>query len=212
MKHNLRRTLAFSEAFVTVEHVTNVEQLPIDRKTAVVNLADAPINIAGTLLNPLSSSVFSSVVISRAARLLLIPMHDGSSPCGPFPHASDIIKKWTHVHEIFHLPHLEGTKLWRSIKEKVDEIEFNLWFAAAGTDCGIHNEHDFRELHTQVFGVGRMQKFHDNDPETIYQEVFMAPGYTHEPFYDQRCLYPWHQYYSDTDCLWLAVELSANQA
>ena len=39
----------------------------------------------------------------------------------------------------------------------------------------------------------------------------MSPGYTHEAF----CLvtgknewtYPWHRYFSDTDAIWLAVEL-----
>ena len=52
-----------------------------------------------------------------------------------------------------------------------------------------------------------MQKFHKNDPASIYQDVFMSPGYTHEPFFDLTSqLYPWHQYYADTDCIWLAAE------
>jgi hypothetical protein len=41
---------------------------------------------------------------------------------------------------------------------------------------------------------------------SIYQEVFMSPGYTHEPFYNDKGKYPWHAYYADTDCIWLAIE------
>ena len=209
MTQSMRRTLGFSEAFVKVEYVANVEHLLIDDKTVVLNLSGAPMTLEGTSLRPLSSSVYSNVSIRGATRLLLIAMHAELAICRLFPHASHIIKKWTHVHNVFQLPHLKDTTLWRSDKERVDEIEFNLWYAAAGTNCGIHNKHEFRELHTQVFGLGRMQKFHENNRESIYQEVFMAPGYTHQPFYDAQCVYPWHQYYSDTDCLWLAVEFPA---
>jgi hypothetical protein len=56
-----------------------------------------------------------------------------------------------------------------------------------------------------------MQKFRENDITTLYQDIVMGPGYTTpDPF---CCVtdgstfhYPWHQYYSDTDCIWLAVE------
>jgi hypothetical protein len=39
----------------------------------------------------------------------------------------------------------------------------------------------------------------------------MSPGYsTPVPFCDVvapgRYVYPWHQYYADTDCIWMAVE------
>lgn len=37
----------------------------------------------------------------------------------------------------------------------------------------------------------------------------MSPGLTHEPFAalkDGRFVYPWHQYYSDNGCIWLANE------
>ena len=207
MAHSIPRTLRFSEAFVKVEYVANAEHLRIDPKTTVLNLGDTDVDIAGTRLRPLTSSIYSRIAIPRATRLLLISVHSESSFCSPFPHASHITAKWTHVHTLIPRADLKDTKLWRSAKDRVDSMEFNLWYAAAATDCGIHNTHDFRELHTQVFGLGRMQKFHEKDRGTMYQQVFMAPGYTHEPFYDKHCVYPWHQYYSDTDCVWLAVEL-----
>lgn len=209
MAQSVRTTLAFSEAFVRVEYAANVKHLGIDAKTTVLNLSDAEMTVGGTSLRPFSSSIYSCVTIPIAARVLLISVQADSSFCTSFPQASHIIANWTHVHTLIQRPSLKGTKLWRSRKDRVDDIEFNLWYAAAETDCGIHNRHTFQELHTQVHGVGRMQKFQQNDPGSIYQEVFMAPGYTHEPFYDTHCVYPWHQYYSDTDCLWLAVEFHA---
>jgi hypothetical protein len=101
----------------------------------------------------------------------------------------------------------KGLDFYRSEKDKINSVEFNLWFAGKNTNCGLHkHEVGFREVHTQVFGIGRMQKFHKNDFSSIYQDVFMSPGYTHEPFYDAAGRYPWHQYRADTDCIWLAAE------
>lgn len=90
------------------------------------------------------------------------------------------------------------------------EVRLNLWFSPAGTACGIHNEHDFIEVHTQVVGSGRMQKFHARSAETMYEELVISVGNTHPPHFcrevDGRFSYPWHQYFADTDCVWLAVE------
>lgn len=92
------------------------------------------------------------------------------------------------------------------------EVRVNLWFAPVGTACGIHNQHDFLEFHTQVWGIGVMQKFHAALAPAPYEEQALAPGATGAaPF----CLsaddwtYPWHQYAAQTDSVWLAVEYHA---
>ena len=52
-----------------------------------------------------------------------------------------------------------------------------------------------------------MQKFRSNDFKSIYEDVHMAPGFTHNPFAGVKDNgYGWHQYYSDTDCIWMAIE------
>ena len=96
---------------------------------------------------------------------------------------------------------------------KAYRVKVNLWFCPARTDCGIHNHHtdpEMLEVHTQVSGTGRMQKFRENDHRGLYEEVMMSPGFTHSPFTglkeDGRFYYGWHQYYSDTECVWMAVE------
>lgn len=67
-----------------------------------------------------------------------------------------------------------------------------------------------QQVHTQIYGTGRMQKFHSKDFKRIYEDVLMAPGFTHDPFAGVKdngdIFYGWHQYYSDTDCIWMAIE------
>ena len=39
----------------------------------------------------------------------------------------------------------------------------------------------------------------------------MLPGYTHDPFFvlsnKGGFSYPWHRYYAETDCIWMAIEM-----
>ncbi|TCO59380.1 hypothetical protein [Actinocrispum wychmicini] len=102
----------------------------------------------------------------------------------------------------------------KSLGQRTFETSVNLWFAPAGTDCAIHNEHDFIEIHSQLHGYGRMQKFKQRDHSTLYEDQLMSPGHTPPvPFCRTRpdggFTYPWHQYRADTDCVWLAVEYHA---
>ena len=90
-------------------------------------------------------------------------------------------------------------------------LKLNLWYTPEETDCGIHTGHQFLEVHTQILGTGHMQKFRENNPDTLYEDVLMPVGFTHDPFFtvadDRAFSYPWHRYYADTDCIWMAVEL-----
>ncbi|MBT2533928.1 hypothetical protein J7E83_17715 [Arthrobacter sp. ISL-48] len=94
--------------------------------------------------------------------------------------------------------------------EKTFSVKANLWFSPAGTDCGIHNRHDFIEVHTQISGLGRMQKFTSQEYASLYEDQQLSPGNTNPvPFCLERegtFIYPWHQYRADTDCVWLALE------
>lgn len=140
--------------------------------------------------------------------------------------------RWQHTAEIFPGFPL-STPLWRSPKDPINtvrldpvafatlgvgkgeernfQVTVNLWYATEHTDCRIHNQHDFLEVHTQVYGVGRMQKFHTSEESTQFEDVILSPGPTHDPFMeiaqDGTFIYPWHRYLSDTDCIWMAIEL-----
>ena len=96
------------------------------------------------------------------------------------------------------------------------EVKLNLWGSPGDTDCFIHNEHQFLDVHTQIHWTGRMQKFRERDEQTLYEDVVMPPGYTHDPFCRVAARgmaeYPFHRYYADSDCVWLAIELHPKNA
>jgi hypothetical protein len=117
-----------------------------------------------------------------------------------------IIKNWEYAHDIFGGDSLARTPLYKSKQEVIDDVGFNFWYCPRSTDCAIHNKHPFREVHTQILGIGKMQVFHDSSYSSLQHEVILAPGTTHDPFYDDQGKYPWHQYQGVTDCIWLAVE------
>ncbi len=131
-------------------------------------------------------------------------------------------------------------------------INTNLWWLPAMSDAAVHHCHyqNFMEVHTQLSGNGRMQKFYDLEPRDLqcsgsevyplgikgpppaagfysvpgthqlerafgqgmYEEYRLLPGDTNVPFAhvddDMNFIYPWHQYYADTDCLWVVWELT----
>lgn len=90
------------------------------------------------------------------------------------------------------------------------KLQANLWFADSGTHCGIHNEHSFIEIHTQILGIGRMQTFQSEDKNSLCEDLIMAPGITTSKAFcyinNYQYIYPYHQYYADTPCVWLALE------
>lgn len=93
------------------------------------------------------------------------------------------------------------------------DVHVNLWFAPAGTLCGVHDRHDFLEFHTQVAGCGEMQKFHARTGARPYERQVLAPGGTGAaPFgrpSQDGWVYPWHQYAAHSASVWLAVEYHA---
>ena len=206
MNKNTKTTLSFSEPHLKAETIKNIKDYRIDKKVVIINSGEKAIIVEGKPLSPWQSAIYQNVIISNADSLICITVNVESLLEGKYPFADEIINSWTHVYDIFSLLHLKETRLWRSNKHKSGPIELNLWYASVGTHCGIHNEHNFKEIHTQIYGIGRMQKFHENSYESLYQDVYMSPGFTHQPFYNEEGLYPWHQYLADTDCIWLAIE------
>jgi hypothetical protein len=192
----------------------------------------------GKVLRPLSSTILQHAVIEKAERLVLLQLTETRN-LGRIVFERGWERYWDILVE--HLGpegaaasgFPRQTPLWSSAQDTLGTVMFdprfvtgqcaqpqdpekfsvkvNLWFAPAGTDCAIHNRHDFIELHTQIHGLGRMQKFHAHDPRTLYEDVLMSPGYTTpEPFCevteDGQLTYPWHQYSSEGDCIWMAIE------
>lgn len=224
---NQQRTLSFSNEWIESTLVSRVRELPIE-DAIVVNLSAAPLTYKSGAdrwtMAPWKSSLVRHCSIERAERVALLHVKQRTN-------LGAVALKWDWYgkrNDQFS----RTTPLYISSQDDIGDVEFdpmavfehqsatlsrryrlklNLWYTPEETDCGIHTGHQFLEVHTQVLGTGHMQKFRDNNAATIYEDVTMSPGFTHDPFFtlrdDRSFSYPWHRYYADTDCVWMAVEL-----
>lgn len=219
-----------------VEHVTDYAiQRPtvvINPHISPVSIDEPP----GNVIPPWSSTILKDTRVKQARALVLLEVKEttnlGNMLLEPGWDLYGNISGNTPP-PAGEVPYPKNTPLWRSPQDTAGLIEFdpstflgqptflkgnipfqikvNLWFAPAHTNCFIHNKHDFIEIHTQVSGQGSMQKFKAQDYATLYEDLRMSPGYTTPvPFCSvqagPRFIYPWHQYYAETDCIWLAIE------
>lgn len=233
-ENNRRRALNFTNNVLYAELIENAVMLPVAGRNLVFNTGEDAAIIEGTprqRLPPMSSTTLIDALIVTAKALIVIRIEDIPSNA-----VTAQALGWPRFFETLSHPSQEtiGLPLYRSPQDQVREVQIsseianavnsileegggftvrvNLWFAPAGTHCLIHNRHPFLETHVQVFGQGRMQKFREQDFRTLFEEIILSPGVT-QPFFNcdndgmEGFKYPWHQYYSDTDCIWMAVEL-----
>ena len=215
---NRRRALSFSNNWIESLLISGVHEIEIE-DAIVVNLSPAPLRYRagedhGTIL-PWKSTALKDCTVESVETAASFQVRQRMNLGG-------IALGWEwYGSRNPQFP--RGTPLYVSPQDDVGDVQLdsalpdryrlklNLWYTPEQTDCGIHRVHDFLEVHTQILGTGYMQKFRENNPETLYENVPMPPGFTHDPFFvigDGRSFtYPWHRYYAETDCIWMAVEL-----
>lgn len=227
---NKVRDLSFADEFIMAKLLENVVDYKID-DAIVVNLSPTPMLTGGGGTTPAivpqwRSTTLRGATVIKADRIAILKMKKVTNLGGC------VFRGWDWLGErIRSFP--RDTPLYISSQDSIGnvktdasfftneksvstdqqdfELKLNLWWAPGETDCFIHNEHPFLEVHTQIHGIGRMQKFWERSEETLYEDVVMAPGYTHDPFCrvvgKNQWEYPWHRYYCNTDSVWLAIEL-----
>ncbi len=231
MTTNQVKVINFSGAYIDAKYVENVENYPIQNRTIAVNPEknDAYLKKANVSIIPaFSSTILKDTTIEKAKSLLLLEVVEtnnignivfepgwdlfGNFPDSDFPKNVQLWKSPQDEAGIIEVdPYFMARQSSAPSHQEKFCVKVNLWYAPSRTDCAIHNQHDFLEIHTQVFGQGRMQKFKVKSFESLYEDLLMTEGYTQiVPFCqvheNQQYTYPWHQYYSDTDCIWMAIE------
>jgi hypothetical protein len=226
---NQRRSLQFSDDFVEAYLVENVRDFVVEEGVAI-NLSEAPMIVGGHVTSVIpawKSAVLNEGIIVSARRIAVVRVRSETNLGGltfdanwewfgnrlaSFPRTSPLyISQYDEVGEVQVDPFAFANQRSVPLNKNRYGVRINLWWAPTGTDCSMHNEHPFLEIHTQIHGIGRIQKFMERDQETMYEQITMARGYTHDPILhvneEGTPEYPWHRYYSDTDCIWLAIEL-----
>ena len=225
---NQRRPLSFSNDWIESVLVSAVHELPVE-DAIVVNLSTTALHYDaegnhGTI-PPWKSTILRHCTLTKGERAALLRVRKRTNLGG-------VALDWEwYGHRYAQFP--RGTPLYISSQDDIGDVELdplvafagqtaspsprryrlklNFWYTPEETDCTIHTGHQFLEVHTQVLGTGHMQKFRQQSADTLYQDVLMSPGFTHDPFFtvasDRSFSYPWHRYYADTDCIWMAVEL-----
>ncbi len=202
--------LEFVEPFFSVSYVRDEKECAIGKRSIVFNLSREPIRVNHQMLGFYRSAVFTNITIFDVVRCLVIEDFERNTDHEALFEA--IKKKWTLVYEATKVERHRGVELWRSEKIKLGDTEVNMCYAASiPLNVGLHRTHwgdrPFREVHTQILGYGEMQQYRESDLGTLYRADPMAPGCTHEPMYDENCVYPWHQYETVTKAIFMATEM-----
>ncbi|MCY1326612.1 hypothetical protein [Sinorhizobium sp. GL28] len=225
-QENRTRPLSFNGTFVKAHMVYDARNYTTTG--VVTNLSDEPMYIAGEpigVIPPWRSVILKDGIITsgKCASVVHVPndinlggvVLDGWKWLGEtvpeFPRRTPL---YISPKDVVARVELNPWKLSNSPEPRDElqqfDIQLNLWWAPARTDAVIHNTHSFIELHTQIFGHGRIQLFKDEAGKEMYREISASPGDTHDPIVwvvDKRTFsYPWHRGWTDTECIWMAIE------
>ena len=173
---NRERPLAFSDDFVQARLIENVAALAVSG--IVVNLSHDPLVIGGvvpTVVPPWKSAILRDAVIASATRIAVFDIARKTNIGGlvlgdnwdwfgnrfaKFPRTAPLyISCYDVVGEVLADPFLfSNTRPQPGTIERYT-LRLNLWWSPAETDCYIHNEHPFLEIHTQIYGSAAFSAF-----------------------------------------------------
>lgn len=205
-------TLDFAEPFFTVRHLENIAHYDISERVILLNLAEQAIQVREQSLPQLQSVIVTNTTahnISRAVVIERFDAHDNDEAL-----FAKIKQHWPSAYDIRREERLRGVSHYMSPKVWVDNIGLTMYHSGSvPLKVGLHKEHPFcpepgfREVHTQIVGIGKMQQCREKDINTLYWEETMAPGHTHRPMYDTEGNFPWHQFETITPSIFMAVEI-----
>jgi hypothetical protein len=200
------------EPFFSLELVEDEQSFPVLSKTIVVNLSVNPITIEKQKLAEFQSNYVMGTDLVNVDQAILIrnlrPDLSEQELC------DQVGECWPSAYQVRKEERLRNVGHYMSPKEWVGQQGFTFYYSATvPLNVGLHRDHSFcpvpgyREVHTQIVGLGKMQQCLSKDLSSLYFEELMAPGNTHRPMYNQNGEYPWHQYETITPSVFLAIEV-----
>ncbi len=200
------------EPFFSLELVKGEQSLPVISKAIVVNLSENPIRIENQKLHEFQSNYVMGTDLVNVEQAILIrnlrPDLSEQELC------DQVGEFWPSAYQVRKEERLRNVGHYMSPKKWVGQQGFTFYYSATvPLNVGLHRDHSFcpvpgyREVHTQVVGLGKMQQCLSKDLSSLYFEELMAPGNTHRPMYTKNGEYPWHQYETITPSVFLAIEV-----
>jgi len=200
------------EPFFSLELVKGEQSLPVISKAIVVNLSANPITIEKQKLHEFQSNYVMGTDLVNVEQAILIrnlrPDLSEQELC------DQVGEFWPSAYQVRKEERLRNVGHYMSPKKWVGQQGFTFYYSATvPLNVGLHRDHSFcpvpgyREVHTQVVGLGKMQQCLSKDLSSLYFEELMAPGNTHRPMDTQNGEYPWHQYETITPSVFLAIEV-----
>jgi hypothetical protein len=204
------KNLDFAEPFFSVRYLVDETAYAIGKKSIVVNLSEKPIRIFKQALGFFQSAVTVAVAIEDLARCLVVEDFERNTDLAAL--YDQVKKTWVLAFDATGEERHRDVALWRSPKINLGNIAVNMCYAGTvPLNVGLHRLHwggeTFKEVHTQITGYGKMQQYREKDLSTLYLEDPLSPGATHRPMYDEDGNYPWHQYETVTQAIFMPIEM-----
>ena len=204
--------LDFAAPFFGVEFVTDTPVRAIAARSIFLNLGSAPVSLEAQQLAPLQSAILANVEVRDIEQAVIITGFEAHGDDAAL--FARVRAHWPSAFEVRGEERLRGVEHYMSPKVWVGNIGLTMYHSGSvPLKVGLHRDHPFcpvpgfREVHTQIVGVGKMQQCRERDIATLYLEETMAPGTTHRPMYDDQGNYPWHQFETVTPSIFMAVEM-----
>ncbi|MCY3674185.1 MAG: hypothetical protein OXH65_13165 [Paracoccaceae bacterium] len=198
--------------FLGLRYVTDESTLEVKNRSIVLNVSTKPVRVEEQCLNHLQSAILANITLHDIEQTIIVDRFDAHENDEIL--CSKIRQVWPTAYEVRGEERLRGIEHYMSPKMFIDNLALTFYHSASvPLNVGLHKDHPFcpvpgfREVHTQIIGYGKMQQCRERDPATVYLEEMMAPGNTHRPMYDASGNYPWHQYDTITQSIFLAVEI-----
>ena len=202
--------LSFSLPFFNVKCIEKEEKYSVETESLLFNLSkNTGVVVEGHPIPPLQGRILREVEIESIDFAIIVENYGEHAKDKGFFDA--IRENWPTLYSISSLPRHRDLPYHRTpetIKLNGDTTVY-FCYAALQIPSGPHRDHvrDYDEVHGQILGYGKMQKLKTNDPGSVYEEIILAPGNMHDRFCNDEGEYPWHQYYSITDCIYMPVEI-----
>lgn len=205
------RDLDLGKPFFNIKYVEGEKEYFVDPLSIVANLSYKKMQniiIERMPLYPLKGTIVKNVkLLDIDSAVILEDYTKGTDDPSYFDKIRSV---WPFVYSRTGLEQHKDLQFYSPSSNVVvkDNMTLTITHAPANTDGNFHKDHpgDILEVHLQVLGYGKMQKFYKNDLNTKYQEFILSPGNIHDIFYDNNFNYPWHRYQSITDVVFMGIK------